>query len=150
MGRGSKPKAGLSGFSFFDLLILEFWQPWELDEGKSSYIASSLEIMLEAPTGSAAFNDEFGRPYTAEYFRTLSARLPIGDGKTEVKGHYRPIMIAGGVGTVRHQHALKNPDIVKPGAHLIILRGPAMLVGLGIGAALSVTLAGGSLRSGPC
>ena len=64
MGQGSKPKAGLSGFNVSDLLILEFRQHWELDEGKSSYIASSLDIMLEAPIGSVAFNDEFGRPCT--------------------------------------------------------------------------------------
>ena len=144
VGRGSKPKAGLSGFSVSDLLIPGFRQPWELDEGKPSHIASSLEIMLEAPIGSAAFNNEFGRPCTTGYFRTLLTRLPIGDGKTELRGYHKPIMIAGGVGTVRPQHALKNPDIVEPGAYLIVLGGPAMLIGLGGGAASSVTSAEGS------
>ena len=144
VGRGSKPKAGLCGFSVSDLLIPDYWQSWELDEGKPSHIASSLDIMLEAPIGSAAFNNEFGRPCTAGYFRTLLMRVPIGNGKTELRGYHKPIMIAGGVGTVRPQHALKDPDIVEIGAHLIVLGGPAMLIGLGGGAASSVTSAEGS------
>ena len=144
VGRGSKPKAGLCGFSVSDLLIPGFRQPWELDEGKPAHIASGLEIMLEAPIGSAAFNNEFGRPCTTGYFRTLLTKLPIGDGKTELRGYHKPIMIAGGVGTVRPQHALKNPDIVEPGSCLIVLGGPAMLIGLGGGAASSVTSAEGS------
>lgn len=144
VGRGSKPKAGICGFSVSDLLIPGFRHPWELDEGKPAHIASSLEIMLEAPIGSAAFNNEFGRPCTTGYFRTLLTRLPIGDGDTEIRGYHKPIMIAGGVGTVRPQHATKNPDIVEPGAYLIVLGGPAMLIGLGGGAASSVTSAEGS------
>lgn len=141
VGRGSKPKTGLCGFSVSDLLIPGFKQPWELDVGKPGHIASSLDIMLEAPIGSAAFNNEFGRPCTVGYFRTLLTRVPIGKGKVELRGYHKPIMIAGGVGTVRPQHALKDPKLVEPGAHIIILGGPAMLIGLGGGAASSMTSA---------
>ena len=139
VGRGSRPKAGLSGFSVSDLLIPGFEQPWELDIGKPGHIASSLNIMLEAPIGSAAFNNEFGRPCITGYFRTLLTQLPLGNGKTELRGYHKPIMIAGGVGTVRPQHALKDPSLVEAGAYVIVLGGPAMLIGLGGGAASSVT-----------
>ncbi|KAA6408770.1 MAG: phosphoribosylformylglycinamidine synthase [Lasallia pustulata] len=145
VGRGSRPKAGLSGFSVSDLLIPGFQQPWELDVGRPGHIASSLDIILEAPIGSAAFNNEFGRPCTMGYFRTLLTKLPIGDGKTELRGYHKPIMIAGGVGTVRPQHALKKPEIVESGSHVIVLGGPAMLIGLGGGAASSVTSGEGSV-----
>ena len=145
VGRGSKPKAGLCGFSVSDLLIPEFKQPWELNVGKPEHIASSLQIMLEAPLGSAAFNNEFGRPCTVGYFRTLLLKLPTCENKAELRGYHKPIMIAGGVGTVRPQHALKIPDIVRPGAFLIVLGGPAMLIGLGGGAASSVTSGEGSV-----
>ena len=144
VGRGSKPKAGLCGFSVSDLLIPGFEQPWETDYGKPGHIASSLEIMLEAPIGSASFNNEFGRPCTTGYFRTLLTKVPVGQGRTEMRGYHKPIMIAGGVGTVRPQHALKNPKIVEPGSQIIVLGGPAMLIGLGGGAASSVTAAEGS------
>lgn len=146
VGRGSRPKAGLTGFSVSDLLIPGNVQPWELDVGKPSHIASSFSIMMEAPIGSAAFNNEFGRPCTTGYFRTLLTEIEIGGGRKEVRGYHKPIMIAGGVGTVRPQHALKNPDVVKPGAHLIVLGGPAMLIGLGGGAASSITSGEGSIR----
>ena len=144
VGRGSRPKTGLCGFSVSNLLIPEFRQPWELDEGKPEHIASSLDVMLEAPLGGAAFNNEFGRPCTTGYFRTLLTKMPIGNGVTELRGYHKPIMIAGGVGTVRPQHALKDPNAVPTGAHLIVLGGPAMLIGLGGGAASSVTSAEGS------
>ena len=144
VGRGSKPKAGICGFSVSNLLIPGFRQPWELDTGKPGHISSSLDIMLEAPIGSAAFNNEFGRPCTAGFFRTLLTKVPIGKGKTELRGYHKPIMIAGGVGSVRPQHALKDPAIVKPGEFVIVLGGPAMLIGLGGGAASSVTSAEGS------
>ncbi|KAJ5908611.1 phosphoribosylformylglycinamidine synthase [Penicillium taxi] len=143
-GRGSRPKAGLSGFCVSDLLIPGLRQPWELDVGKPNHIASSLDIMLEAPIGSAAYNNEFGRPITTGYFRTLLTEIDIGNGQKEVRGYHKPIMIAGGVGTVRPQHALKNPDIVKPGSYLVVLGGPAMLIGLGGGAASSITSGEGS------
>ncbi|KAJ9617277.1 phosphoribosylformylglycinamidine synthase [Cladophialophora chaetospira] len=138
-GRGAKPKAGLSGFCVSDLLIPGHRQPWELDYGKPHHIASSLDIMLEAPIGSAAFNNEFGRPCLTGYFRTLLVDVKTGKDSTEVRGYHKPIMIAGGVGTVRPQHALKDPEIVRDGAFLIVLGGPAMLIGLGGGAASSVS-----------
>ncbi|KAL7266723.1 phosphoribosylformylglycinamidine synthase [Rhizina undulata] len=140
VGRGSKPKAGLSGFTVSDLLIPGNKQPWELNVGKPNHIASSLDIMLEAPIGSAAFNNEFGRPCTLGYFRTLTTK--VGD---EVRGYHKPIMIAGGLGTVRPMHAIKEPGNIQPGAYLIVLGGPAMLIGLGGGAASSVASGEGSV-----
>ena len=145
VGRGSRPKAGLCGFTVSELLIPGHNQPWELNVGKPHHIASSLDIMLEAPLGSAAFNNEFGRPATTGYFRTLLTELDIGDGKKELRGYHKPIMIAGGVGTVRPQHAIKEPKMVEPGAFLIVLGGPAMLIGLGGGAASSITSGEGSV-----
>ncbi|MCJ1285886.1 hypothetical protein MMC26_005228 [Xylographa opegraphella] len=145
VGRGSRPKSGLCGFSVSDLLIPGFRQPWELDVGKPNHIASSLDIMLEAPIGSAAFNNEFGRPCTTGYFRTFLSKVPLGGGRSELRGYHKPIMIAGGLGTVRPQFALKDPDIVGPGAYVIVLGGPAMLIGLGGGAASSVTSGEGSV-----
>ncbi|KAF2091061.1 phosphoribosylformylglycinamidine synthase [Saccharata proteae CBS 121410] len=145
VGRGSKPKAGLCGFNVSDLNIPGFKQPWELDVGRPGHIASSLDIMLEAPIGSAAFNNEFGRPCTTGYFRTLTTKVAVNDKETEVRGYHKPIMLAGGVGTVRPQHALKDGDAVPPGAHLIVLGGPAMLIGLGGGAASSIQSGEGSV-----
>lgn len=145
VGRGSKPKAGLAGFTVSDLLIPEHRQPWELDVGKPAHLASSLDIMLEAPIGSAAFNNEFGRPCTTGYFRTLTTNVPLEDGKSEIRGYHKPIMLAGGVGTVRPQHALKEKGSVSAGAHLIVLGGPAMLIGLGGGAASSIQSGEGSV-----
>ncbi|KAI1917967.1 phosphoribosylformylglycinamidine synthase [Ophidiomyces ophidiicola] len=144
VGQGSKPKAGLSGYCVSDLLIPGFRQPWELDIGKPNHIASSFDIMIEAPIGSAAFNNEFGRPCTAGYFRTLLTKVDIENGDSEIRGYHKPIMIAGGVGTVRPQHALKNPRSVKPGSFLVVLGGPAMLIGLGGGAASSIASGEGS------
>ncbi|MCJ1341117.1 hypothetical protein MMC09_006413 [Bachmanniomyces sp. S44760] len=146
VGRGSRPKAGLSGFSVSDLLIPGFRQPWELDVGKPNHIASSLDIMLEAPIGSAAFNNEFGRPCITGYFRTLLQIVPTGNNQTELRGYHKPIMIAGGVGTVRPQHAVKDPGTVEPDAYLIVLGGPAMLIGLGGGAASSVNSGEGAVH----
>lgn len=144
VGRGSKPKAGLCGFSVSDLRIPGFEQPWERNDGKPTHIASARDIMLEAPIGSAAFNNEFGRPSITGYFRTLLLEVPVGDDRTEIRGYHKPIMIAGGVGTVRPQHALKDPKIVEADSHVIVLGGPAMLIGLGGGAASSLTSAEGS------
>lgn len=144
VGRGSKPKAGLAGYSVSDLQIPELRQPWELDVGKPHHIASSLDIMLEAPIGSAAYNNEFGRPCLAGYFRTLLTEIDIGNGQKELRGYHKPIMIAGGVGTVRPQHAIKDPVAVKPGSYLVVLGGPAMLIGLGGGAASSLASGEGS------
>lgn len=137
VGKGSKSKAGLAGFSVSDLLIPGYHQPWELDVGRPSHIASALDIMLEAPIGSAAFNNEFGRPCITGYFRTLTIKLEDVDGKEQIRGYHKPIMIAGGLGKVRPQHALKTG--ISEGAHLVVLGGPAMLIGLGGGAASSLS-----------
>jgi phosphoribosylformylglycinamidine synthase len=139
VGRGSSPKAGLCGFWVSDLLIPDYEQPWEVDIGKPAHFASSLDIMLEAPIGSARFNNEFGRPCLTGCFRTLLTDLDTKGDDHEYRGYHKPVMIAGGVGTVRPQHALKHENAVKPGAHVIVLGGPAMLIGLGGGAASSNT-----------
>jgi len=136
VGRGSHPKAGLSGFWVSDLLIPDEKAPWEVDLGRPSHFASSMDIMLEAPIGSARFNNEFGRPALTGCFRTLLTNVG-NEASPEWRGYHKPIMIAGGVGTVRPQHALKNPEDVADDAHVIVLGGPAMLIGLGGGAASS-------------
>jgi phosphoribosylformylglycinamidine synthase len=134
-GRGAKPKAGLVGFTVSNLRIPGFERPWEQDHGRSPRIASALEIMLEGPIGAAAFNNEFGRPNICGYFRSYEQRVPA-DAEGIVRGYHKPIMIAGGLGNVRRQHVEKSE--VPPGAHLVVLGGPAMLIGLGGGAASSV------------
>jgi phosphoribosylformylglycinamidine synthase len=134
-GRGAKPKAGLVGFSVSHLLIPEFIQPWERSIGKPARIASALDIMLEGPLGAAAFNNEFGRPNICGYFRTLETALP-GDRLGRVRGYHKPIMLAGGLGNVRRSQVEKSA--VSVGAMLVVLGGPAMLIGLGGGAASSV------------
>lgn len=134
-GRGGKPKAGLSGFSVSNLELPGDRQPWEKDFGKPERIASALEIMLEGPLGGAAFNNEFGRPNLAGYFRTFTEKVP-GPGGDEVRGYHKPIMIAGGMGNVRPEHVDKG--IIAPGAPVVVLGGPAMLIGLGGGAASSM------------
>jgi phosphoribosylformylglycinamidine synthase len=145
VGRGSKPKTGLAGFNVSDMIIPGHIQPWELDIGKPGHIASPLDIMLEAPIGSAAFNNEFGRPCTLGYFRTLTTTIPV-DGKEEIRGYHKPIMLAGGLGTVRPIHAKKLEGLIEPGAYLIVLGGPAMLIGLGGGAASSIDSGAGSVE----
>jgi phosphoribosylformylglycinamidine synthase len=136
-GTGSKPKAGLTGFSVSNLNIPNFGQPWESAQyGKPSRIASPLQIMLDGPLGGAAYNNEFGRPNIAGYFRTFELAAPSVDGGEEVRGYHKPIMLAGGIGNISAQHAKKNP--IPAGALLIQLGGPAMLIGLGGGAASSM------------
>ncbi|KAJ2978500.1 hypothetical protein NQ176_g3789 [Zarea fungicola] len=142
VGRGSVTKAGLAGFWVSDLLIPDNYAPWEKDIGRPAHYASSLDIMLEAPIGSARFNNEFGRPCLTGVFRTLltpSDATEATEAKdvSEWRGYHKPIMIAGGLGTVRPEHALKEERFVKDGAHVIVLGGPAMLIGLGGGAASS-------------
>lgn len=134
-GRGAKPKAGLCGFSVSNLKIDGFVQPWERDFGKPDRIASALDIMIEAPIGAAAFNNEFGRPNLAGYFRTFEATV-AGPAGEEVRGYHKPIMIAGGLGNIRAGHVEKGE--IPVGAKLIVLGGPAMLIGLGGGAASSM------------
>ncbi|OAX41151.1 phosphoribosylformylglycinamidin [Rhizopogon vinicolor AM-OR11-026] len=137
VGRGSKPKAGLAGFTVSNLLIPGYEQPWETDFGRPSHIASALDIMIEGPLGASAFNNEFGRPALAGYFRTFSESVPASEnGLTkEIRGYHKPIMIAGGYGNVRPQFAMKSQ--ISPGAKIIVLGGPGMLIGLGGGAASS-------------
>ncbi|ORY74834.1 phosphoribosylformylglycinamidine synthase [Protomyces lactucae-debilis] len=133
VGVGSKPKAGLAGFSVSDLHIPTLPQPWELQIGKPGHVASALDIMLEGPIGSAAFNNEFGRPIITGYFRTLSAPT---NSKDHLRGFHKPIMLAGGLGSVQPGHSFKGK--ITPGAAIIVLGGPSMLVGLGGGAASSM------------
>ncbi len=140
-GRGAKPKAGLVGFTVSNLRIPGFVQPWETDNGRPARIASALDIMLEGPIGAAAFNNEFGRPGILGYFRSFEQRV-AGEAGPEVRGYHKPIMIAGGVGNVRRPHVEKRP--VPAGAPLVLLGGPAMLIGLGGGAASSQGSGAGS------
>ncbi|MCD8523187.1 MAG: phosphoribosylformylglycinamidine synthase [Saccharospirillaceae bacterium] len=130
-GRGSKPKAGLTGFTVSDLKIPGFEQPWESQYGKPDRIVSALDIMIDGPLGGAAFNNEFGRPNLCGYFRTFELQH---DG--EVRGYHKPIMIAGGYGNIRGEHVQKGD--IPVGASLIVLGGPAMQIGLGGGAASSM------------
>ena len=139
-GIGAKPKAGLVGFSTSHLRLPGFAQPWETapgvaDLGKPGRIASALDIMLEGPIGAAAFNNEFGRPSICGYFRTLEVQAP-GDPPGRARGYHKPIMIAGGLGNVRRGHVEKHD--CPPGAKVVVLGGPSMLIGLGGGAASSV------------
>ncbi|WP_425457392.1 phosphoribosylformylglycinamidine synthase [Colwellia demingiae] len=134
-GIGSKPKAGLVGFSVSNLRIPDFVQPWETDFGKPSRIVTAFDIMMEGPLGGAAFNNEFGRPAILGYFRTYEEEVNSFNGK-EVRGYHKPIMLAGGLGNIRDEHVQKREIIV--GANLIALGGPAMNIGLGGGAASSM------------
>jgi phosphoribosylformylglycinamidine synthase len=131
VGRGSKPKAGLVGFSVSNLKLPDAVRPWEVDHGKPGRIASALDIMIDGPLGGAAFNNEFGRPALTGYFRTFEQEV---DGA--VRGYHKPIMIAGGLGNIRAGHVKKGE--IPAGAALVVLGGPAMLIGLGGGAASSV------------
>jgi len=135
-GQGGRPKAGLNGFSVSNLRIPGAAQPWEKDFGKPERIASALDIMLEGPIGGAAYNNEFGRPNIAGYFRTFEERIP-GPAGDEVRGYHKPIMLAGGLGNIRPEHVEKGT--LAPGAPVVVLGGPAMLIGLGGGAASSMT-----------
>ncbi len=134
-GRGSKPKAGLVGFSVSNLRIPGFEQPWEVDYGKPDRIVSALTIMQDGPLGGAAFNNEFGRPNILGYFRTYEQQVNSFNG-VEVRGYHKPIMLAGGLGNIRKSHTQKGEITV--GAKLIALGGPAMNIGLGGGAASSM------------
>ena len=131
-GRGSKPKAGLTGYSVSHLRIPGFEQPWEKKTiGKPERIASALQIMLEGPIGGASFNNEFGRPNLCGYFRTFEQTV---DG--EVRGYHKPIMLAGGVGSIPAMQSFKSA--VPAGALLVQIGGPGMLIGMGGGAASSM------------
>src|SRR5690606_23943894 len=140
-GRGSRPRFGLTGFTVSNLRIPGFEQPWEAGRargadggagyGRPAHIASALEIMIEGPVGGAAFNNEFGRPNLLGYFRAYEQ-----EAEGVVRGYHKPIMIAGGVGSIDARHVGKNP--LPPGTLLIQLGGPGMRIGLGGGAASSM------------
>jgi len=135
-GVGSKPKAGLCGFSVSNLRIPGFERPWEVDYGKPDRIVSALDIMIDGPIGAAAFNNEFGRPNLCGYFRTYEQDVSSQQGAYDLRGYHKPIMIAGGVGGIdaRHVHKKEVPE----GSLIIQLGGPAMLIGLGGSAASSM------------
>ncbi|MCM2274321.1 MAG: phosphoribosylformylglycinamidine synthase [Candidatus Didemnitutus sp.] len=165
-GRGGKPKAGLVGFTVSNLRLPGAVQPWEQDHGKPGRIVSALDIMLDGPLGGAAFNNEFGRPAINGYFRTYEAAVPAAGQGSAVKGHgvaphhpspttshlatsaielrgyHKPIMLAGGLGNIRAEHVQKGA--IRPGDKLVVLGGPAMLIGLGGGAASSIASGAGS------
>ncbi len=130
-GRGAKPKAGLTGFSVSHLRLPGCKRAWENDFGKPDRIASALEIMIEGPIGAASFNNEFGRPALGGYFRTFEQEVG-----GRLWGYHKPIMVAGGFGNIRPSHIEKHSLPVR--AAVIVLGGPAMLIGLGGGAASSV------------
>jgi phosphoribosylformylglycinamidine synthase len=131
-GRGGKPQAGLCGFSVSHLRIPTLPQPWEPGRALNPRMASALEIMLDGPVGAAAFNNEFGRPNLAGYFRSFELREP----DATVRAYDKPIMLAGGLGAI--DPALVEKRKLSPGDAVIVLGGPAMLIGLGGGAASSV------------
>ena len=144
-GRGARPKAGLCGFTVSALELPEAPQDWENDKdvtaeachnkdtyGKPSRIASPLSIMTDGPLGAAAFNNEFGRPNVLGYFRVFESNV----GGTRY-GYHKPIMLAGGIGNIRNDQTHKTS--LPPGTLLISLGGPGMRIGLGGGAASSMT-----------
>src|SRR5204863_2094445 len=154
-GRGSKPKAGLTGFTVSNLKLPGAVQPWEKENGKPGRIVTALDIMIEGPLGGAAFNNEFGRPSINGYFRTFEAEVPAAEPvlssqfgvlgsepnqpqtqnpkpktpATELRGYHKPIMLAGGIGNIQPGHVKKGE--INRGDKLIVLGGPAMLIGLG-------------------
>ncbi len=134
-GRGARSKAGLAGFSVSNLRIPGEEQPWEIDHGRPARIASALEIMREGPLGAAGFCNEFGRPGLGGYFRTLEIAVEGTSGR-EIRGYHKPIMLAGGLGNVRRDQVEKRR--FGAGTRVVVLGGPAMLIGLGGGAASSV------------
>ena len=131
-GRGAKPKIGLVGFNVSNLRIPNLLRSWEKNELKPSRIASPLDIMIEAPIGAAAFNNEFGRPSTLGYFRCFETDFD----NNKAFGYHKPIMLAGGIGEVRDVNNFKLQ--IKEDYLVVVLGGPAMLIGLGGGAASSV------------
>jgi phosphoribosylformylglycinamidine synthase len=145
-GRGAKPKAGLVGFTVSDLRLPGAREPWEAPPerwiGSPSRIATAFDIMTDGPLGGAAFNNEFGRPAVLGYFRTLELAEPADPaappdrGDRVVRGYHKPVMLAGGIGAIRPGHVAKAP--IPEGAALIVLGGPAFLIGLGGGAASSL------------
>ena len=139
-GRGARPKAGLCGFAVSHLYLPDALQPWEQEMfayGRPSRIASAQQVMLEAPVGAAAFNNEFGRPNLAGFFRTYEQRAGTGE-RARVYGYHKPIMLAGGIGNIAASQSFKV-DALPAGTLFIQLGGPGLLVGLGGGAASSLS-----------
>jgi phosphoribosylformylglycinamidine synthase len=144
-GRGAKPKAGLAGFTVSNLVIPDAVRPWENASdvtsqvrsdalyGKPERIASPLQIMIEGPIGGAAFSNEFGRPVLGGYFRTYEQNVGAAGA---VYGYHKPIMIAGGIGSISAAHTHK--DEIPVGSLLIQLGGPGMRIGMGGSAASSM------------
>ncbi|MFY9316189.1 MAG: phosphoribosylformylglycinamidine synthase [Burkholderiales bacterium] len=131
-GRGAKPKAGLVGYSVSNLRVPEWPQPWEgRDYGRPGRIVSALQIMLDGPIGAASFNNEFGRPNLAGYFRSFEQE--VGGAQ---RGYHKPIMLAGGVGSISSENSAKK--IFREKTLLIQLGGPGMRIGMGGGAASSM------------
>lgn len=134
-GRGGFSKAGLTGFAVADLRLPGDIQPWETDDRRPAHLQSALAIMRDAPVGAARYNNEFGRPNLAGYFRTLCHNEPA----TGLRAYHKPIMLAGGMGNVRPAHVAKNTVTVT--ARLLVLGGPAMRIGLGGGTTSSLASA---------
>lgn len=135
-GRGAKPKAGLTGFTVSNLHLPDLPQPWEKSIGYPDHIATALDIMLQGPIGAASFNNEFGRPNLVGYFRTFEILSHCTENNIQARGYHKPIMIAGGLGQIRPEAV--NKKTLPAGTLLIVLGGPAMLIGLGGGAASSL------------
>eukprot|EP01059_Diplonema_ambulator_P004594 TRINITY_DN14312_c0_g2_i1.p1 TRINITY_DN14312_c0_g2~~TRINITY_DN14312_c0_g2_i1.p1 ORF type:complete len:1105 (+),score=-174.00 TRINITY_DN14312_c0_g2_i1:751-4065(+) len=129
-GRGARTKAGLTGFTVSPLRIPELEQPWDIPIPSLTHMASSLQIMLEAPVGAASFNNEFGRPNICGYFRTMG--IAIAD---QYYAYHKPILLAGGIGSITEEAVFKETFPAK--ALLLVLGGPAMPIGLGGGGASS-------------
>ncbi len=132
-GMGAKPKVGLVGFNVSNLRLPDFIRPWEDDENKPERIASPLEIMVDAPLGGAAFNNEFGRPSILGYFRSFETSFK----DSTAYGYHKPIMLAGGIGEIIDRNNFKKQ--ISEDYLVIVLGGPSMLIGLGGGAASSMS-----------
>lgn len=136
VGRGSKPRAGLTGFTTGHLRIPGHKQPWERETSLPPHLSSALQIMLKGPIGAASYNNEFGRPAISGYFRTFESKGPDGVDWC----YHKPVMIAGGIGAVFADHI--HAETLSTSGDIVVLGGPGMLIGLGGGAASS--LASGS------
>ena len=131
-GQGSRTIAGICGFMVSNLRIPGFPQPWEREFASfPTRLATPLQIMVDGPIGGAAFGNEFGRPQLCGFFRTYEGEIA-----GELRGYHKPIMLAGGMGVIRHSQVQKKD--VKVGALIVQIGGPAMRIGLGGGAASSM------------
>lgn len=139
VGRGAKSKAGLTGFVVSNLRIPEYTHPWEISHGAPNRVATPLDIILNAPLGAAQFSNEFGRPNICGYFRTFEQAVEDGN-EIELRGFHKPILLAGGMGNIRLESIHKQP--LEEGFLVLVLGGPAMLIGLGGSGAASSVVAG--------